>query len=104
MIIGITPAENIEWFADSKILSWSRPSFYSIDIPQGSFFTYNILLDGISVASTTDTSVWLLNVSSCIMEFNVSIVTSIYYYTAQIRKRIPNIANTSNDYSIVHVV
>ena len=62
-----------------QTLSWLPPTFYSDDIPQREDPVYNILVNGLSVASTTDTSVWL-NISSCTVEFNVSIVTSIDEY------------------------
>ena len=79
LILGISSVEDIQWFNDTGVLSWSPPSFFSKDIPQGEDPVYNILVNGLSVAITTDTSVWL-NISSCTVEFNVSIVTSIDKY------------------------
>lgn len=93
-MLGITPVEDIEWSTDSQTLSWTRPSFYSDDVPQGSFFTYNIIVNDISIINTTDTSVWL-NISSCDIHFNVTVITSIYQYKAELKKMIPNIVDTS---------
>ena len=93
-MLGTTPVEDIEWSTDSKTLSWKRPSFYSDDVPQGSFFTYNIIVNDISIINTTDTSVWL-NISSCDIHFNVTVITSIYQYKAELGKMIPNIVDTS---------
>ena len=75
----MSSVENVQWSIDSQTLSWSPPTFYSTDIPQGVDPDYNILINGISSINTTDTSVWL-NVSSCAFNFNVSIMTCIDQY------------------------
>ena len=64
-------------------ISWSPPSFYSNDIPQGSdtISTYHIQLvgDNILTATTTDTFYEFVNVSLC-NTFNVSVTASIVNY------------------------
>ena len=70
-------------------MSWSPPSFYSNDIPQGAITLYNVLVNNISVTNTTDTSAEL-NVSSCNMGFNVFIVASVQQYQSSKNKTIEN--------------
>ena len=62
-------------------ISWSPPSFYSNDIPQGSIPTYYMQLvgDNILTATTTDTFYEFVNVSLC-NTFNVSVTTSVSNY------------------------
>ena len=62
-----------------QTLSWSPPTFYSTDIPQGEDPDYNIIVNGNSIINTTNTSAWL-NMSSCALNFNVSIITCISQY------------------------
>ena len=72
-------------------ISWSPPSFYSEDIPQGSDTTYHIQLvgDNILTATTTDIFYEFVNVSLC-NTFNVSVTASIVNY-------ISNSVNETND-------
>ena len=60
-------------------MSWSRPSFYSQDVIgySQSDTNYNVLVDGISIINTTDTSVELTINVSC-TKFIVSITASAY--------------------------
>ena len=71
-------------------ISWSPPSFYSSDIPQGTIPTYHIQLvgDNILNTTTTDTFYEFVNVSLC-NTFNVSVTASIVNY-------ISNSANATN--------
>ena len=64
-------------------ISWSSPSFYSNDIPQGSDTTYHIQLvgDNILTTTTTDTFYEFVNVSLC-NTFNVSVTASVGNYTS----------------------
>ena len=64
-------------------ISWSPPSFYSSDIPQGSDSTYHIQLvgDDILTTTTTDTFSEFANVSLC-NTFNVSVTASVGNYTS----------------------
>ena len=74
-------------------ISWSPPSFYSNDIPQGSIPTYHIQLvghgDNILTATTTDTFYEFVNVSLC-NTFNVSVTASVGNY-------ISNSVNVTDD-------
>ena len=89
LFLGVSIVEDIQWSIDSQTLSWLPPTFYSDDIPQGEDPVYNILVDSISVANTTDTSIWL-NVSYCTVEFNVSIVASIDQYQSEVEYSVDN--------------
>ena len=70
-------------------MSWSPPSFYSKDIPQGKDTVYNVLVNGISVTNTTGTSAEL-NISSCTMGFNIIIVASVQQYQSLKKMTIEN--------------
>ena len=82
--IGISPVEDL--IISSSLnnflnISWSPPSFYSNDIPQGSIPTYHIQLvgDNILTTTTTDTFYEFVNVSLC-NTFNVSVTASVSNY------------------------
>ena len=64
-------------------ISWSPPSFYSSDIPQGSNTIYHIQLagDNTLTAITTDTFYEFVNVSLC-NTFNLSISASAGQYNS----------------------
>ena len=92
--IGISPVEdlNISSSLNNFLnISWSPPSLYSSDIPQGSIPTYHIQLvgDNILTATTTDTFYEFVNVSLC-NTFNVSVTASVSNYTS-------NSVNTTNN-------
>ena len=59
--LGITSVNNLDiYFNNSLSITWSPPSFYSDDIPQGSITTYHVIVknkDGIVLVNinTTDT-------------------------------------------------
>ena len=73
-------------------MSWSRPFFYSKDILGYAFADtkYNVLVDGISIINTTDTSVnltsSLVNVSCTI--FIVSITASLQQYVSEEKQEV----------------
>ena len=82
--IGISPVEDLIIFSSLNnflYISWSPPSFYSNDIPQGSDPTYHIQLigDNILNTTTTDTFYEFVNVSLC-NTFNVSVTASVDNY------------------------
>ena len=81
--LGISPVEDL--IISSSLnnflnISWSPPSFYSNDIPQGSIPTYHIQLVG-DTTTTTDTFYEFVNVSLC-NTFNVSVTASVSNYTS----------------------
>ena len=93
-LIGISPVEDLiisSSLNNFLYISWSPPSFYSNDIPQGSYHTYHIQLvgDNILTATTTDTFYEFVNVSLC-NTFNVSVTASVGNY-------ISNSVNVTND-------
>uniref|UniRef100_A0A1X7TYT3 Uncharacterized protein n=1 Tax=Amphimedon queenslandica TaxID=400682 RepID=A0A1X7TYT3_AMPQE len=89
---GITPARDVRY--NNGLLLWSDPYFHS-DVPQPSVYTYTIMVDGIVIYyNITATSVWL-NVSYCLMEFNVSIETFLYKYQST-----ENITIQNNNYTV----
>ena len=73
-------------------MSWSRPSFYSQDVEEYAVAAtnYNVLLDGISIINTTDTSVnltsSLVNVSCT--RFTVNITASLQQYVSEEKQEV----------------
>ena len=84
--IGISPVEDLiisSSLNNFLYISWSPPSLYSSDIPQGSDTTYHIQLvgDNISTTTTTDTFYEFGSVTLC-DKFNVSVTASIVQYNS----------------------
>ena len=73
-------------------MSWSRPSFYSQDIIGYALAAtnYNVLVDGISIINTTDTSVELTSslVNVSCTKFTVSITTSLQQYMSEEKQEV----------------
>ena len=102
--LGVSTVEDIQWSVALQTLSWLPPTFYSDDIPQGEDPVYNVLVNGISVTNTSDTSVWL-NISSCTVEFNVSIVTSIdEYQSTATEYSVDNVGGKFRQHIVVHSI
>ena len=76
----MTPVVNVEWHFDPNLLTWSPPSFYSNGSSNYTEFFYGILLNGVYMISTTNTSAYL-NVSNCAL-FNVSIIVYTDHYAS----------------------
>ena len=90
--IGISPIECIQWFTETQTLSWSRPSFYSQDLIEysQSDTNYNVLVDGISIINTTDTSVDLISslVNVSCTNFTISITASLEKYVSEEKEEV----------------
>ena len=91
-LLGISPVEGIQWFTETQTLSWSRPSFYSQDIIGYALAdtNYNVLVDGISIINTTDTSVELTSslVNVSCTSFTVSITASLQQYMSEEKQEV----------------
>ena len=56
--------ENVRWFYNRNLLTWSSPSFYSNDAHSATVFIYHIQLNDINIANTTNNSIHL-SISDC---------------------------------------
>ena len=57
--LGITPVEDLSFnFTNNLLITWSPPSFYSDDIPQGNITTYhvNVNQDGFVILDVNTTN------------------------------------------------
>ena len=72
-----------------QTLSWSPP-FFSSDVPQGESLVYNVLVDGISIINTTDTSIELTNSLANVLctNFTVSLTASAYVYMSEEKQEV----------------
>ena len=106
--IGISPVEQLDFHLNNNpSLTWSPPSFYSDDIPQGSITTYHVYVktqDGSVIAddNTTDIfyelsnkfivcDVYTASVTAFIEQYTSNEVTSTKEYSGS---RLHNILNT----------
>ena len=80
-IIGVSPVVNVQWHSDSNSLTWSPPLFYYNGSSNHTEFVYYILLNGLDMINTTNTSAYL-NISNCAL-FNVSITVYTDHFTSQ---------------------
>ena len=105
-ITGISPVEDIQWFTETQTLSWSRPSFYSHDVIGYAVAdtNYNVLVDGISIINTTDTSVELTSslVNVSCTNFTVGIAASLQQYVSEEKQEV--IDNTGSKLCIVSIL
>lgn len=62
-VLGVSPVENIKWFSEYDLLTWSPPFFYSKDITAA--FVYVIVLNGNVTFNTTGTSMHLEMIANC---------------------------------------
>lgn len=78
VLLGVSSVDDIQWFTETQLLSWSPPSFSS----QKLAVIYNVLVNDISIINTTKNSVSLTNLTSNILctIFRVSIITSDNLY------------------------
>ena len=88
-LLGISPVKDIQWLTETQTMSWSRPSFYSQDLV-GYATTYNVLVNGISIINTTDTSVELTSslVDVSCTKFNINITASAYVYVSEEKQEV----------------
>ena len=87
--LGISSVEDLNLnFTNIPFITWSPPSFYSNDIPQGSITTYHVCVesqDGSVIAdvNTTDTFYQLpSNLSIDCNSYNVSVIAFIVQYSS----------------------
>ena len=90
-IEGVSPVNNLAFYSilmNSPFFTWSPPSFYSNDIPQGSITTYHVYIkskDGSVIVddNTTDTFYQLSsNFTDYCNSYNVSIIAFIEQYSS----------------------
>ena len=86
-LLGISPVEDLiisSSLNNFLYISWSRPSFYSNDVPRGSSLTYHIQLVGDNISTTfntSDTNYEFGSVTLC-DNFNVSVTASVAQYSS----------------------
>ena len=80
--IGVSQVVNVQWHSGPSLLTWSPPSFYSNGSSNHTEFLYDILLNGVYMINTINTSVYL-NISTCDVLFNVSITVYTDQYVSQ---------------------
>ena len=89
-VVGISSVNNLELnFTNNPSITWSPPSFYSDDIPQGSITAYHVIIynqDGsiIMNVNTTDTFYQLpSNFTVCdVYSINASVTAFIEQYSS----------------------
>ena len=89
--LGISSVNHLEInFTNNPSITWSPPSFYSDDIPQGSITTYHVIVkskDGSIIAddNTTDTFYELpSNLTVDCNSYNVSVTAFIEQYSSPV--------------------
>ena len=84
--LGISPVNNLDFdldFTNNPYITWSPPSFYSDDIPQGSTTTYHIYVkskDGSVIVDDNTTDIFYQLPSNLTVEcnsYNVSVIAFI---------------------------
>ena len=90
--LGISSVDNLDLdFTSSPTLTWSPPSFYSDDIPQGSVTRYHVYVkskDGSVIVdvNTTDTFYQLPSNLTVCGSYNVSLKAFVKQYSSLLTK------------------
>ena len=84
---GVTSVENLKFNSTSLLITWSRPVWFSRDVPLGSRFQYKVLVideDGDIILDTNTeliTNIAAPNITQC-DKFNISVTALLGKYTS----------------------